>query len=102
MSAAVSQQELKTQVSYKAVDDYMSGRSWCLALGLDRPLIMQWNVSVKKPKSGEIKKDNLAISTLICTKEHTEELEVAVEVAATATTISTATTIVVAAITVTI
>jgi ribose 5-phosphate isomerase A len=73
MSApAVSQEELKKQVGYKAVDDYVKS-GMVVGLGTGSTAYYAVERVGQKLKSGELK-DILAIPTSIRTKEQAEEL----------------------------
>jgi ribose 5-phosphate isomerase A len=70
--AAVSQEELKKQVGYKAVDDYVKS-GMVVGLGTGSTAYYAVERVGQKLKSGELK-DILAIPTSIRTKEQAEEL----------------------------
>lgn len=69
---ALSQEELKKQVGYKAVDDYVKS-GMVVGLGTGSTAYYAVERVGEKLKSGELK-DILAIPTSIRTKEQAEEL----------------------------
>uniref|UniRef100_A0A7S2YN40 ribose-5-phosphate isomerase n=1 Tax=Entomoneis paludosa TaxID=265537 RepID=A0A7S2YN40_9STRA len=72
MSTALSQDELKKQVGYKAVDDYVKS-GMVVGLGTGSTAYFAVERVGEKLKSGELK-DIVAIPTSIRTKEQAEEL----------------------------